>query len=124
MKSIRVGILPFISEHPTCHGQLMVDAVLMAIDEINNGGGVLGWPVEAVIQPCSAETESFLSGARRLLQKERIAHVFGGWTSEVRKAITHLFEAHNALLWYPFSYEGVELSRNILYGGACPNQQV
>lgn len=124
MKSIRVGILHSISGSMAQHGQSMVDAVLMAIDEINQSGGVLGWPVEAVVEPCQTETESFLAGARRLLQDEGVTQVFGGWTSDVRKAITHLFEEHNALLWYPLPYEGVELSRNIFYGGACPNQQV
>lgn len=124
MKSIRVGILHSLSGSMAQHGQAMVDAVLMAIDEINQSGGVLGWPVEAVMEPCKAGTESFLAGARRLLQDEGVTQVFGGWTSDVRKAITHLFEEHNALLWYPLSYEGVELSRNIFYGGACPNQQV
>ncbi len=102
----------------------MVDAVLMAIEEINQSGGVLGWPVEAVIEPCRTETESFLTGARHLLRTQGITQVFGGWNSDARKAISHLFEEHNALLWYPLSYEGAELSRNIFYGGACPNQQV
>lgn len=124
MKSIRVGILHSTSGSMAQHGQSMVDAVLMAIEDINQSGGVLGWPVEAVIEPCTTETESFLVGTHRLLEHEGINQVFGAWTSDVRKAITHIFEEHNALLWYPLSYEGVELSRNIFYGGACPNQQV
>ncbi len=124
MKSISVGILHSISGSMAQHGQPMIDAVLMAIDEINQSGGILGWPIEAVVEPCETETESFLKGARRLLRDEGITQVFGGWTSDTRKAITHLFEENNALLWYPLSYEGVELSRNIFYGGACPNQQV
>jgi len=124
MSSIRVGILHSTSGSMAAHGLAMVDAVLMAIDEVNQGGGLLGWPVEAVVAQCTTETESILAGAHDLLANQGISQVFGGWTSDARKAITQLFEEHNALLWYPMQYEGVELSRNIFYGGACPNQQV
>ncbi len=124
MDSIRVGILHSTSGAMGDHGRSIVDAVLMAIDEINQSGGVLGWPVEAVVADGGSEVDSFRTTACYLLEDQGVSQVFGGWTSDVRKAITPVFEANHGLLWYPFQYEGVELSRNVFYGGACPNQQV
>lgn len=122
--SLRIGILHSRTGAMAVYEQPLIDAALLAIHEINQGGGVLGWPLEAVLADGGSKTEQFVSGARRLLEQERINTVFGGYTSDTRKAIIPLFEAHDALLWYPLPYEGVEANRNVFYTGACPNQQV
>jgi urea transport system substrate-binding protein len=107
-----------ISEAP------LVDAALMAIAEINQIGGVLGQCIEPVIEDAASDPALFATKARTLIEQERVATLFGCWTSASRKAVLPVLEELNTLLWYPVSYEGLECSRNIFYIGSCPNQQV
>ncbi|MEP0831246.1 transporter substrate-binding protein [Microcoleus sp. AS-A8] len=107
-----------ISEAP------LVDAALMAIAEINQTGGVLGQDIEPVIEDAASDSNLFAAKARKLIQSDQVATIFGGWTSESRKAVLPVVEELNALLWYPVQYEGLECSQNIFYTGSCPNQQV
>lgn len=102
----------------------LVDAALMAIAEINQTGGVLGQDIEPVIEDAASDSNLFAAKARKLIQGDRVATLFGGWTSESRKAILPVVEELNALLWYPVQYEGLECSKNIFYTGSCPNQQI
>lgn len=122
--SLRIGILHSSSGTMAAHEQPMIDAALMAIDEINQGGGVLGWLLEPVLVDGASETEQFIAGAQRLLEQEQLNTIFGCLSSDARKAVIPLLEQHNALLWYPMQYEGVEAHRHVFYTGACPNQQV
>jgi urea ABC transporter urea binding protein len=107
-----------ISEAP------LVDAALMAIAEINQTGGVLGQDIEPVVEDAASDSNLFAAKARKLIQSDQVATIFGGWTSESRKAVLAVVEELNALLWYPVQYEGLECSQNIFYTGSCPNQQV
>ena len=102
----------------------LVDAALMAIAEINQTGGVLGQDIEPVVEDAASDSNLFAAKARKLIQSDQVATIFGGWTSESRKAVLPVVEALNALLWYPVQYEGLECSQNIFYTGSCPNQQV
>jgi urea transport system substrate-binding protein len=102
----------------------LVDAALMAIAEINQSGGVLNQFIEPVIEDAASNPTLFESKARKLIQCDRVATIFGCWTSASRKAVLPVLEQFNALLWYPVQYEGLEGSRNIFYTGSCPNQQV
>ena len=102
----------------------LVDAALMAIAEINQTGGVLGQDIEPVIEDAASDSNLFAAKARKLIQCDRVATLFGGWTSESRKAVLPVLEELNALLWYPVPYEGLESSQNIFYTGSCPNQQI
>jgi urea transport system substrate-binding protein len=97
----------------------------MAIEEINSAGGVLGRPIEAVIEDTRSRfTDLFPKKARKLLAEDKVAAVFGCWTSSSRKAVLPVLEEHNGLLFYPVQYEGNESSPNVIYTGAAPNQQI
>lgn len=101
------------------------DAELMAIGEINARGGVLGHQIDPIIEDGRSRfTQVFPKQARKLLLEDEVAVVFGCWTSVSRKAVKPVFEELNGLLFYPVQYEGNECSRNIVYTGAVPNQQI
>jgi urea transport system substrate-binding protein len=101
------------------------DAELLAIEEINSAGGVLGKQVEAVVEdPKSRSTDLFAKKARKLLLEENVVAVFGCWTSSSRKSVLPVFEENNGLLFYAVQYEGNESSPNVVYSGAAPNQQI
>ena len=102
----------------------LVDAELMAIAEINAAGGVLGRPVEAIVADGASNPDVFARKAQNLLRTDKVATVFGCWTSPCRKLVLPVFEHHNGLLWYPVQYEGLEQSNNIFYTGLCLNQQI
>lgn len=102
----------------------LVDAALMAIAEINESGGVLGAPLEPVIRDGASEPEQFEQMAQQLIEGDRVATIFGCWTSFSRKVVLPIVERHNILLWYPLQYEGLETSPCVFYTGSCPNQQI
>ena len=95
----------------------------MAIDEINAKGGVLGKKLEPVVVDPASNWPLFAEKARQLLTQDKVAVVFGCWTSVSRKSVLPVFEELNGLLFYPVQYEGEELSKNVFYTGAAPNQQ-
>ena len=99
----------------------------MAIDEINKAGGVTVDGKKLKIVPIEEDGASdwptFAEKAQKLIESDKVAVVFGGWTSASRKAMLPVFEAKNHILFYPIQYEGQECSRNIFYTGAVPNQQ-
>lgn len=101
----------------------MVDATLMALKEINERGGVLSRPVEAIVADGESDETAFAREASRLICNEGVCTIFGGWTSATRKAVLPVVEHHNHLLLYPTQYEGMEQSANIVCLGAAPNQQ-
>jgi urea transport system substrate-binding protein len=98
---------------------------IMAIEEINAAGGVLGKQIQPVIEDARSRAEDiFPRKAAKLLQEDQVAAVFGCWTSASRKAVLPVFEEQNGLLFYPLQYEGNECSRNVIYTGLAPNQQI
>jgi len=99
------------------------DTVLMMVDDINKKGGLLGKKVEAVVVDPASDWPLFAEKARELIQKDKVAVVFGCWTSVSRKSVLPVFEELNGLLFYPVQYEGEESSNNVFYTGAAPNQQ-
>lgn len=100
------------------------DATLLAIQEINANGGVLGKQLEPIIEDGASDWPTFAEKARKLIQQDGVAVVFGCWTSASRKAVLPVFEELNGLLFYPVQYEGLEASPNIFYTGAEPTQQI
>jgi len=102
----------------------VVDATLLAIDEINASGGLLGRPIEVVVIDGKSDWPSFASGAEKLIKQELVSVIFGCWTSASRKEVKPVVEKYDHLLFYPVQYEGLEQSPNIIYTGAAPNQQI
>jgi urea transport system substrate-binding protein len=120
---IKVGILHSLSGTMAISETTLKDVMLMLIEEQNKKGGVLGRKLEAVVVDPASNWPLFAEKARELLQKEKVAAVFGCWTSVSRKSVLPVFEELNGLLFYPVQYEGEESSRNVFYTGAAPNQQ-
>ena len=96
----------------------------LALEEINAKGGVLGRPLQPVVVDPASNWDLFAEKAKQLLLQDRVAVVFGCWTSVSRKSVLPVFESNNGLLFYPVQYEGLEQSPNIVYLGAAPNQQI
>jgi urea transport system substrate-binding protein len=122
---IKVGILHSLTGTMAISEKSLRDAELLAIKEINAKGGVLGKQIKAIVEdPQSKFTDVFPEKARKLLLKDNVVAVFGCWTSVSRKNVLPVFEENNGLLFYPVQYEGNECSKNVVYTGAAPNQQI
>ena len=121
--TIKVGILHSLSGTMAISETTLKDTVLMLIDEQNKQGGVLGKKLEPVVVDPASNWPLFAEKAAELLEKDKVAVVFGCWTSVSRKSVLPVFEKDNGLLFYPVQYEGEESSRNVIYTGAAPNQQ-
>jgi len=122
-KTVKVGVLHSLSGTMAISETVLKDTVLMAVDEINAKGGVMGYKVEAVVVDPASNWPLFAEKARQLLTQDKVAVVFGCWTSVSRKSVLPVFEELNGLLFYPVQYEGEEISKNVFYTGAAPNQQ-
>ncbi len=120
---IKVGILHSLSGTMAISETSLKDVALMAIEELNEKGGVLGRKIEPIVVDPASNWPLFAEKARELIQKEKVAVVFGCWTSVSRKSVLPVFEELNGLLFYPVQYEGEESSYNVFYTGAAPNQQ-
>ncbi len=123
-QEVRVGVLHSLSGTMAISEVTVKNATLMAIEEINAKGGVLGRRIVAVVEDGASDPAVFAQKAQKLLQQDKVATVFGGWTSASRKAMLPVFERLKGLLWYPVQFEGNECSPNIMYTGAQPNQQI
>ncbi len=121
--TIKVGIMHSLSGTMAISESSLKDELLMLIDEQNKKGGVLGKKLEPVVVDPASDWPLFAEKSRELLSKDKVAVVFGCWTSVSRKSVLPVFEELNGLLFYPVQYEGEESSRNIIYTGAAPNQQ-
>jgi urea transport system substrate-binding protein len=121
--TIKIGVLHSLSGTMAISETTLKDTVLMMVDDVNKKGGLLGKKVEAVIVDPASNWPLFAEKARDLLSKEKVAVVFGCWTSVSRKSVLPVFEELNGLLFYPVQYEGEESSNNVFYTGAAPNQQ-
>ncbi|WP_296324399.1 urea ABC transporter substrate-binding protein [Reyranella sp.] len=121
--TIKVGILHSLSGTMAISETTLKDVVLMMIEEQNKKGGLLGKKLEPVVVDPASNWPLFAEKARELLQKDKVAVVFGCWTSVSRKSVLPVFEELNGILFYPVQYEGQESQRNVFYTGAAPNQQ-
>ncbi|MBK8184052.1 MAG: urea ABC transporter substrate-binding protein [Candidatus Competibacteraceae bacterium] len=121
--TIKVGVLHSLSGTMAISETTLKDTVLMLIDAQNKKGGLLGKKLEAVVVDPASNWPLFAEKARELLQKDKVAAVFGCWTSVSRKSVLPVFEELNGILFYPVQYEGEESSKNVFYTGAAPNQQ-
>ncbi len=121
--TIKVGILHSLSGTMAISETVLKDVALMTIDEINAKGGVMGKKLEAVVVDPSSNWPLFAEKAKQLIDQDKVAVVFGCWTLVSRKSVLPVFEEKNSLLFYPVQYEGEELSKNVFYTGAAPNQQ-
>ncbi len=122
--TIKVGILHSLSGTMAISEVTVRDAELLAIEEINQAGGVLGKKIEPVIEDGASDWPTFAEKSKKLIQSDKVACVFGCWTSASRKAVLPVFEGLKGLLFYPVQYEGLESSPNIFYTGATTNQQI
>lgn len=120
---IKVGILHSLSGTMAISETSLKDVALMTIDEINKSGGVLGRKLEPVVVDPASNWPLFAEKARQLVSKDKVAVTFGCWTSVSRKSVLPVYEELNSLLFYPVQYEGEEMSKNVFYTGAAPNQQ-
>lgn len=121
---IKVGILHSRTGTMSISEKPVSDATLFAIDEINQKGGLLGRKVEGVLRDGGSEERVFARMAEELIDQEKVVTLFGCWTSSSRKAVKPIVEKNDHLLIYPVQYEGLEMSPNIVYLGAAPNQQI
>ncbi|WP_424196568.1 urea ABC transporter substrate-binding protein [Ampullimonas aquatilis] len=121
--TIKVGILHSLSGTMAISETTLKDTALMAIEEINAKGGVMGKKLEPVVVDPASNWPLFAEKARQLITQDKVAVVFGCWTSVSRKSVLPVFKELNSLLFYPVQYEGEELEKNVFYTGAAPNQQ-
>lgn len=124
LATIRIGVLHSLTGTMAISEQPLVDAVRLAVNEINERGGLLGQPLEMVIADGKSDPATFAKEAERLITQEKVSVIFGCWTSASRKAVKPIVEKYNHLLFYPVQYEGLEQSPNIIYTGSAPNQQI
>jgi len=122
--TIKVGVLHSLSSFMAISEVSVKDAELLAIEEINKAGGVLGKKLVPVVEDGASDWPTFAEKAQKLISTDKVAATFGGWTSASRKAMLPVFERNKALLYYPVQYEGLEASPYIFYTGATTNQQI
>ncbi|MGH3706884.1 MAG: urea ABC transporter substrate-binding protein [Pseudonocardiaceae bacterium] len=122
--TVKVGFLNSLSGTMAISEKTVHDSLLLAAEQINASGGVLGKKLQVVSEDGASEPTIFAEKATKLISSDCVAAVFGGWTSSSRKAMLPVFEGANSLLFYPVQYEGLEASPNIFYTGATTNQQI
>ncbi|MBM4053745.1 MAG: ABC transporter substrate-binding protein [Planctomycetes bacterium] len=123
-KIIKVGILHSLTGFMAMSEKAVADSALLAIEEINNRGGVLGCRIVPVVVDGKSDAKTFALEAERLIVLEKVQAIFGCWLSDSRKTVKPVLERYKHLLFYPVQYEGLESSPRIIYMGATPNQQI
>jgi urea transport system substrate-binding protein len=121
---IKIGILHSLTGSLALSEKPIVDAELMAIDELNAKGGLLGRPIVPVIADGKSDELIFVQEAERLIVQEKVVAIVGGWTSGSCRIMQPMIEKYNNLLFYPVTHEGIQESPNILFVGATQNQQI
>jgi urea transport system substrate-binding protein len=125
--TVKVGVLHSLSGTMAISETSLKDVLLFTFDEINKAGGIKAGDKNYLIEPVVVDPASnwplFAEKAEQLLVKDKVATVFGCWTSVSRKSVLPVFERNNGLLFYPVQYEGEELSKNIFYTAEAVNQQ-
>ncbi|GGO26947.1 urea ABC transporter substrate-binding protein [Micromonospora parathelypteridis] len=122
--TVKVGLLNSLSGTMAISEVTVRDSIMLAVEEINAAGGVLGKKVQPIGEDGASDWPTFAEKAEKLISEDRVAAVFGCWTSASRKAVKPVFEKNKALLFYPVQYEGLEQSPYIFYTGATTNQQI
>jgi len=121
-KPIKIGILHSQTGTLGVNEQRLINAELLAIEEINNQGGINGRKIQAIIADGKSDETVFEQEAIRLITQEKVEVIIGCWASSARKRVKAVVEHYNNLLLYPVVYEGLEESANIVYFGGTPNQ--
>jgi len=121
---IKVGILHSLTGTMAVSEKPVMEATLLAIEQINAAGGLLGRQIKAIVADGKSDPKVFAQEAERLITEKDVSVIFGCWTSASRRKVKEVVENHNHLLFYPVQYEGLEQSPNIVYLGATPNQQI
>lgn len=121
---IEVGVLFSQTGGLSIIEKSLADATLMAISEINASGGVLGKQIKPIVEDGASDPKTYNEKASKLVIRDRLPTVFGSYTSASRKAVLPVFEKRNSMYFYPTYYEGFECSKNVVYTGAVPNQQL
>lgn len=121
---IEVGVLFSLTGGLSIIEKSLSDATLMAIQEINTAGGVKGRMIKPIVEDGASDPRTYNEKASKLVIRDRVPTVFGSYTSASRKAVLPVFERRNNLYFYPTYYEGFECSKNVVYTGAVPNQQL
>lgn len=121
---IRVGLLHSLNGPMAISEKSMVDAEILAIEELNKSGGLLGRPIEYFVADGNSDWPTFAREAERLIKTDKVDVIIGCWTSASRKTVRPVVESNRHLLIYPMAYEGLEQSPNIIYTGSAPNQQI
>ena len=123
-KPFKIGVMTSLTGNMAPREKSLLNAAELAVFEINESGGLLGRNIELVVRDGESNPEVFAKVAEQLIQDDKVDAVFGCWTSSCRKSVLPIFEKHNHLLYYPTQYEGLESSKNIIYLGSVPNQQM
>lgn len=122
--TVTVGILHSLTGTMAISETGAQQAEKLAIKQINESGGILGRQIEIIQEDGASDWPTFAEKSRKLLSKDKVAAVFGCWTSASRKAALPVFEQENGLLYYPTFYEGLEQSHNVIYTGQEATQQI
>jgi urea transport system substrate-binding protein len=122
--TVKVGVLQSLTGTMAISEVTVKNATLLAIDQLNASGGVMGRKIVPVVEDGASDPAIFAQKAQKLVQQDHVVTIFGGWTSASRKAMLPVVERFHALLWYPVQFEGNECSADIMYSGAQPNQQI
>ena len=122
--TVTVGILHSVTGTMAISETGSVQAEKLAIEQINEMGGILGRKIEYIQEDGASDWPTFAEKAKKLLVNDKVAAVFGCWTSASRKAVLPVFEQYNGMLYYPTFYEGLEESPNVIYTGQEATQQI
>jgi len=122
--TMKLGVMHSLTGTMSSSELGLVDAIVLAVEEINQQGGLLGRQLEVVVRDGQSNPKLFAGIAQTLIEQDEVDVVFGCWTSSCRKSVIPIFERYNHLLYYPLQYEGLETSKHVIYLGAVPNQQV
>jgi len=121
---VKIGIIHSLTGTMATSEKPLVNALLLAVKQINQQGGVLGHPIQTIVVDGRSDWQHSAAEAERLITEEQVSALFGCWTSACRQAVKPVVEKHQHLLFYPLQYEGMEQSTHIVYTGAAPNQQI
>jgi urea transport system substrate-binding protein len=121
---IRIGVVHALSGPMAESERGLVDAVRLAVEEIDTEGGLLGRRLDLLVADSGSDWTTAAAEVDRLIREERVSVLFGCWTSGCRQAVKPVVETHRHLMFYPLQYEGLEESPHLVYMGSAPNQQI
>lgn len=124
LSPIRIGVIHSLTGTMAQSEQPLVDILSLEVEEINTSGGLLGRQIEMIVADSRSNAEHAAKEVKKLILNEKVDVIFGCWTSSCRKAVKPIVEKYQSILFYPVQYEGLEESKNIIYTGAAPNQQI